>query len=303
MDMMPANYRAVFFDLDGTLLPMELDEFMGSYFKSLGAFVAKAGLDTASFSKGLKAGTAAMAVHEDGRTNAEAYWEAFCSCVEGDAATWEPLLEEYYEQDFGRIGDAVEPNPHAARALNALAQKGYPLLLTTMPMFPRRAVEWRLTWAGVDPALFSRITTYENSTSVKPKVAYCAENVAACGVEGADVLMVGNNTVEDLSFTKLGADAYLVTDHLLDPVQFDLSKVKHSTMEEFADWAEALPVCANPASGVECGVVDAAETRRVIARDLLADEAEQAADLKASIALNTAAVGDAAAAARLEGGE
>ena len=33
----------------------------------------------------------------------------------------------------------------------------------------------------------------------------------------ADVLMVGNNTVEDLGIRSLGADAFLVTDHLLDP--------------------------------------------------------------------------------------
>ena len=43
MTVNPASYRAVFFDLDGTLLPMDLDEFMNAYFKAIGSFVARKG--------------------------------------------------------------------------------------------------------------------------------------------------------------------------------------------------------------------------------------------------------------------
>ena len=43
-------YRAVFFDLDGTLLPMELEEFLGAYFKALGEFVTAKGYDGTAFS-------------------------------------------------------------------------------------------------------------------------------------------------------------------------------------------------------------------------------------------------------------
>ena len=199
-----------------------------------------------------------MAVHDDGRTNADAYWEAFFSHADRDAADWDELLAGFYERDFGAIGAGVVPN-----SAETLAAKGYPLVLATMPMFPRRAVEWRLSWAGIDASRFGRITSFENSTSVKPKLAYYAENVAACGLAGEDVLMVGNNTVEDLAIRGLGADAFLVTDHLLDPDEgFDLASVKHGTMEEFAAWAEALPACADPAQGI----VEAAARAAVLSR-------------------------------------
>ena len=102
-----AAYRAVFFDLDGTLLPMELDEFMNAYFKALGSFVARKGLDPASFSAGLKAGTAAMAENDGARTNAEAYWETFFRHVEGDEAAWRAVLDEFYETEFGDIGNIL----------------------------------------------------------------------------------------------------------------------------------------------------------------------------------------------------
>ena len=257
--MAPRTYRAIFFDLDGTLLPMELDEFLGAYFEAIAGFVARQGLDAKAFSAGLKAGIGARASHDDGRTNHEAYWEAFFRHADADAAAWEELLTEFYEHEFGAIGEGFQPNPAAARAIETLAAKGYPLVLATMPMFPRRAVEWRLAWAGVDASKFARITSFENSTSVKPKLAYYAENVAACGLSGDDVLMVGNNTVEDLAIQGLGADAFLVTDHLLDPTEgFDLGSVKRGTMEEFAAWAELLPPCADPAQGIEAGAVPAA---------------------------------------------
>ena len=37
-------YRAIFFDLDGTLLPLDVDEFMRDYFAALGAYVARFGV-------------------------------------------------------------------------------------------------------------------------------------------------------------------------------------------------------------------------------------------------------------------
>ena len=95
----PRAYRAVFFDLDGTLLPMELEGFMTAYFQSIAAFVGAHGLDAQAFSAGLKAGIGAMATHEDGRTNAEAFWGAFFQEADAAEADWEALLGEFYEVD------------------------------------------------------------------------------------------------------------------------------------------------------------------------------------------------------------
>lgn len=254
------SYRAICFDLDGTLLPMDIDEFMQAYFKRIAAYMAAHGLDGDRFMVALKAGTKQMAVHDGTRTNEEAFWDEFHRVYgEKDPAArarMKELADAFYDADFPHIGDGFEGNPAAGRVVAKLAAKGYPLVLTTMPMFPRRAVEHRLAWAGVDPAAFQRITSYQNSRAVKPKQTYYAENLAAMGVRGEDVLMVGNNTMEDMSFLDLGADGYLVTDWLLDPVGFDLSAIKHGSMAEFEAWADALPACTDPAAGIAQGAVD-----------------------------------------------
>ncbi len=272
------TYRAVFFDLDGTLLPIDLDAFMGSYFKALGAHLAPFGVARDDFMAGMRGGIMAMVANDTGKPNADAFWQAFFGSVLPTAtgaseADLRAAIEAFYETDFGALGRDVNPNPAAARAIETLAQKGYPLALTTMPMFPRRAVEWRLTWAGVNPKAFNRITTFNNSTAVKPKLNYYAENLAAAGLAGADVLMVGNNTKEDMAALKLGCDGYLVTDYLIDPEGFDIASVRSGSLDDFAAWTETLPTCENPAQNITDGEVSADAREAALAAAGIADGA------------------------------
>ena len=242
-----STYRAVFFDLDGTLLPMELSDFLGTYVQSLGTFIVERGADYDLFEKAFNAGVDAMVANEGPNTNDNVFWEAFWAILPYEGIDWRAQTLEYYEKEFVKIGEDVEPDPAAAHIVKTLAEKGYPLVLATMPMFPLTAVICRVKWAGVDPDVFARITSYETSTAVKPRTRYYKELLEACGLEGRDVLMIGNNTVEDLSFAKLGAEVYIATDHLLNPAKLDMATVPHGSLAEIADWAESLGPCENPA--------------------------------------------------------
>ncbi|MEG0096612.1 MAG: HAD family hydrolase [Raoultibacter sp.] len=249
--MTQTAYRAIFFDLDGTLLPLDMDAFMGGYFLSIESFVEEHGLDVVCFTAALRSGIGAMA-HNDGmRTNEEMFWRVFLDEIESNTpkeVDWKSLLNEFYEKDFGEIGAGMPLNPLSSVVVETLKEKGYTLALTTMPMFPACAVDWRLNWGDVDPAAFSRITTYENSSAIKPNTAYYEENLAAFDCKPEEVLMVGNNTREDLACLKVGMPAYLITDCLIDPDGFDLEAVDHGSMQEFFEFVCALPDCDNPAT-------------------------------------------------------
>lgn len=299
--MEPRTYRAICFDLDGTLLPMDLEEFSTAYFKSIAAFVGDHGLDPALFSKALKRGMGVMAGNAGNETNGDMFWHAFAEVYGEGAQAAHALADEYYAGDFTRIGSNVAPYPDLAQVLAGLAGKGYPLLLTTMPIFPRRAVEERLTWAGLDPAAFVRITDYDNSKAVKPRLSYFAENLAAMGLAGEDVLMVGNNTLEDLSFLELGADAYLITDYLIDPVGFDLGTVRHGTMADFCRWAATLPPCENPAHEVRTGEIPLEETLAALHGNARRPVDVARAAAEAAAAMEGIAGGAIAAAGNAEG--
>lgn len=246
MPTMPQRaYKAIFFDLDGTLLPVDMDAFLKAYFEALGAFSAKHGHDPKQFVDALNKGVFAM-LKEDGGRNDERFWRTFCALLsigEDEKTEYEKLMEEFYTTAFDELGALITPTPESAQVVNLLKEKGYRLYLTTMPLFPRVAVEKRVQWAGCDPAAFERITTYDNSTSTKPHLAYYRENVEAIGLKPEEILMVGNNTREDLAAMQLGLDGYLVTDWLLNPDDFDIETVKHGSMADFLQFVQDLPEC------------------------------------------------------------
>lgn len=238
------RYKAVFFDLDGTLLPIDMDTFLKNYFQDIASYVQARGYQPKQFVAALNAGVKSMLV-EEGGMNSQRFWSTFMQHMEGGSLEeYEQVMDEYYRVYFDELGAmATNIDPNAARAVKTLKEKGYPLYLTTMPLFPRIAVEKRLAWANVPAESFDRITTYDNSTSTKPHSAYFAENVQAIGLRPEEILMVGNNTREDLAAMKLGLDAYLVTDWLLDPDGFDIESVKHGSLADFARFVDELPEC------------------------------------------------------------
>lgn len=242
-DQANASYKTIFFDLDGTLLPIDMDTFLADYFKRLGAFVAKRGYDAEAILNAVNQGVKSM-ISPDERLNEVCFWETFEQLTGYDRETFEPLLMEFYQTDFDEIGQVVTPNPAARKIVEVLKEKGYQLFLTTMPLFPPVAVEARLRWAGIDDAsVFERITTYDNSHAAKPYLAYFQENIDLAAGEPSEILMVGNNTREDLACCDLGTDAYLVTDWLLDPVDFDYHAMKHGSLDDLLTFVESLPEC------------------------------------------------------------
>ena len=246
-----AQYDCIFFDLDGTLLPIEMRDFLKAYFRVLDESAGRAGFDTARFAKALNAGMAGMGDHDRGITNDQAFWDVFMAqmfpegATEAEYARVVRFIDGFYAGDFNQVGADVVPDPAASQALRTLRDKGYPLFLCTMPMFPIQGVLSRLEWAGVDPGFFERITTFDNSTDIKPSDAYYRENLHLAGVAPERVLMVGNDASDDLACLDLGIDAYLITDHLVNRNGFDMASVKHGSLADFAHWVEGLPACAS----------------------------------------------------------
>lgn len=242
---MPRSYTTVFFDLDGTLLPMDTHDFMERYFKSLGAFAAQQGLDPEICLGAVMAGVKAMAKTDGSENNHDVFWEAFTKVTGLDAESTEALFAKYYAGPFSQVGEGIAPSHDAARAVAALKAKGYRMAVTTMPMFPLPAVNERIRWAGLNPADFEFATDYETCNAVKPMPRYYEGCLARAGVTADEVLMVGNHNREDGLATKLGCDIYFVTDHLIESEEgLNVSEHKHGSMKEFADWCEGLPTVA-----------------------------------------------------------
>lgn len=238
-----APYKTIFFDLDGTLLPIDMDAFLTEYFSVLKGFVSERGYDGEKILYAVNQGVQSM-LTPDERMNDVCFWDTFEQLTGFTREEFEPLLMEFYSTAFDEIGAMITPDPHAREVVAELKKKGYQLFLTTMPLFPRIAVEVRLRWAGIDDAaVFERITTYDNSHASKPYLAYYEENIELAKGAPCEILMVGNNTREDLACCELGADGFLVTDWLLDPVGYDYSDMKHGSLADLLAFVKTLPEC------------------------------------------------------------
>ncbi len=70
--------KAVLFDLDGTLLPMDMDVFVNGYFKFLVKKMIPHGYEPDLLIKSVWKATGAMVANDGSCTNEEAFWKAFC---------------------------------------------------------------------------------------------------------------------------------------------------------------------------------------------------------------------------------
>ena len=224
--------KAVLFDMDGTLLPMDVKSFEKLYFKTLAARVAPRGYQPQALVDGILRGTAAMIRNDGTALNSEVFWRVFADIFGEKAYQDVADFDEYYRTDFVAAKAACGLNPKAAEVVHALKGRGLTVVVATNPLFPEVAQQQRLSWAGLTPNDVDLITHYDNSHYCKPNLKYYEEVLTKLNLRGDECLMVGNDVGEDMIARELGMRVFLVTDCLLNPDGKDISVYPHGT---FAD--------------------------------------------------------------------
>ncbi len=231
----------VLFDLDGTLLPMDNDEFTRGYFKLLAKKVAAHGYEAGTLVDSIWAGVAAMVKNDGTRSNEDAFWEKFASIYGPRVYGDKPVFEEFYAVDFKAARRFCGYNPKAAEVVALVKELGFRTALATNPLFPAVATETRIGWAGLRPDDFELVTTYENSRYCKPNPDYYRAVADELGVPCGSCLMVGNDAGEDVSASRqAGMSAFLLTDCLINKAGIDLSGVPHGGFDELTAYLKAL---------------------------------------------------------------
>ena len=234
--------RAIFFDMDGTLLPMEVKSFEKLYFKTLAARVAPLGYQPQALVEGILRGTEAMIRNDGSRLNSEVFWSVFADIFGEQAFKHVVNFDEYYRTDFVAAKAACGCNPKAAKVVKFLKNKGLTVVVATNPLFPEVAQEQRLSWAGVDRADVDLITHYDNSHYCKPNLKYYEELLDKLNLKGEECLMVGNDVNEDMIAERLGMKVFLLTDCLLNPDNKDISRYPHGNFSDLENYLLKLNV-------------------------------------------------------------
>lgn len=232
----------ILFDLDGTLLPMDQDVFVKDYFGRIAAKLAQQGYDPKKLVETIWRGTGAMVKNDGSKTNEEAFWE-FAVSVYGDQILKDKrFFDEFYEEEFDKIKAVCGYHPAAAQVVHSLKGKGLRVALATNPIFPARATQWRIQWAGLKPEDFEMYTTYENSRYCKPNLDYYRDVLTQLDVSAEECLMVGNDVSEDMIAEQLGMNVFLLTDCLINKEQKNIDAYPNGSFDDLITHIEKICV-------------------------------------------------------------
>ncbi len=235
--MLEQRITTVLFDLDGTLLPMDLETFTSAYFAELAKKAAPYGFEAKALTAAVWKGTKAMVRNDGTMKNCDRFWTVFAKEMGEKALNLRPVFDGFYANEFNRVRAVVGENPLAKTAVAGLKAQGYDVILATNPVFPAIGVKTRLSWIGLVPEDFSEITSYEEYSFCKPNPEYFREILKRTGKRAKECLMVGNDTAEDLAALDAGIDVYLCADCLINRENRNLSGIKQGSFREFAVYA------------------------------------------------------------------
>ena len=233
------KYQGIFFDLDGTLLPMDYNTFMKGYLGMLSAAVAPYGYEPKAMLCAMWQGVEKMMKNDGTRTNYQVFWEHFASRL-GERC-WDDIdkFDAFYSDGFHKCAAFTSPTPLAKRAVELAREKSTCVVLATNPFFPPVAVDSRLSWANISPGAFDLITHYENSSYCKPNPQYFTWICEKFTLDPTQCLMIGNNADEDIEAAqKAGLDTFLLTDCLI--AEHGIPETKQGDFPALISFLESL---------------------------------------------------------------
>lgn len=211
-------FEAILFDLDGTLLDIDMDFFLPQYFDEMGRMAASSGCcDPQQLVVQILRSTEVMIQDVDPATsNEDIFMHDFFSSMEVDEARMRNFFAEFYRRGFPRLQKYSRRFGGVPEMIAGVLDSGLKVVIATNSVFPCQAIQQRLEWAGIGHFSYELLTSYENMHHCKPHLQYYQEIAAYLGIEPAQCLMVGNDTREDLVAGEIGMKTFLVEDRLID---------------------------------------------------------------------------------------
>lgn len=209
--------KAVFFDLDGTLLPLNEDEFIKIYFGMLCKRMAPLGYNPDELVSVIWSGTKAMYMNDGKVSNEVLFWKSFEEHYGSDKLKDRYYLDAFYLNEFKEVKNSCEDNPLAKSIIEFCKNNGLLVVLSTNPIFPKTGTITRASFVGLKEDDFDFITYYENFNYCKPNPMYFKALLEKFKLDPSEVILFGNNTYEDGDCSHAcGIKCYMVGDYVID---------------------------------------------------------------------------------------
>lgn len=205
------DIQAVFFDLDGTLVDVDMQLFVAGYLRRLTNRMS-CYVDPMRAADVLHQAVAAMFANDKKeRTLEEILFGVLHDELSLSAQEYSTCLDLFCSKDLDELSSLVTGHPVSIRLIDACRERGWKVVLATNPIFPRKVVDERLSWGKLDAALFDHVTSYETAHFCKPSPAYYQEILDLLKLPAEGCLMVGNDVLHDLSASRVGMRTCLLT--------------------------------------------------------------------------------------------
>ena len=212
--------KAVLFDMDDTLLDINLSAFIAVYLRDMAQLLGDVGRKNhfAAFAAltGIMLDLNNNArPDDDHRTNRAFFEDAVRKRTGVELA--DPIVADaftFYEREVlphrndGII--AARPRAGALETIAMLQDRGLKVALLTNPSFSRDCIACRMRWGDLLDIPFELVTHMDNSTRCKPSPTYYLSSIERMELQPHEVLMVGNDAKRDFPTPDCGIQTVFV---------------------------------------------------------------------------------------------
>lgn len=234
--------RTILFDLDGTLLPINMDNFIEKYFRLLSGHFADL-YNPEYFVNVINKATENMIRNDGQQTNKEAFEEKFFELIELNGVREKDIWDrfyDFYDNLFPTLKKHFELDKLGYEIVEAAKSKEFNLIIATNPLFPRNAITTRLKWIDLNPTDFKYITSYEEMHYCKPNVNYYREILDKTNYQAESCVMVGNDMRDDMVAKKVGLKTFLLNDFKVERESISIQPDWQGTRSEIIDYIKKL---------------------------------------------------------------
>ncbi len=202
-----ADLRCLLFDLDGTLLDIDGEQFLDDYVAALAPYFRE-WADPELFARAVMAASVPIFGEHPTWTNGEVFRGHLSKRLGiGEEVVSEQMIR-FHREALSEMPIRRGRIAAARRCVEAALRRGYQVVVATTPIYRPEVVALRLRWAGLEDIPWSLVTHSENMHTCKPDVAYFAETASVLDLGPPQCLMIGDDRLQDMPASKCGMHVF-----------------------------------------------------------------------------------------------
>ncbi|OGN72434.1 MAG: hypothetical protein A2X25_13465 [Chloroflexi bacterium GWB2_49_20] len=229
-------------DLDDTLLFSNMESFIPAYFQALSETLQDL-VSPEIMLQALMGGTKRMLGKIDPEHSLkEIFDNYFYTKIGFHHEELQKKINDFYDDIFPKLSYLTKQRPEAIVFVKWAFDQGYRIIIATNPLFPLKAIQHRLRWAGLSPEdyPYTLISSYENFHFTKENISYFPEILGKLGWPDDPVVMVGNDLKMDIEpAMKAGLPVFWVKDETI--FKDERGNIPQGQISEVRAWLEAVP--------------------------------------------------------------